>query len=189
MAKITLFGGDWRKVLIKVVLLLLVLWLVYNGIQQLIKLSKKAQTREEKQDIIDDIVVGSGTTDNTTTGDPDTITDSEAMDIANKLETAMTGWGTDEDQMFNLLQCLNGASLQKVKVEFGVRDYDGDATKPYDLFDWFATELDNNTFSSVYWSECVEGCEDWSSAYFSTSCFETPYMRKIWEKSGLLITF
>ena len=102
MAKITLFGGDWRKVLIKVVLLLLVLWLVYNGIQQLIKLSKKAQTREEKQAIIDEIVVGSGTTDNTTTGDPDTITDSDAMDIANKLETAMTGWGTDEDQMFNL---------------------------------------------------------------------------------------
>ena len=190
MAKETLFGGDWQKVLIKVVLLLLVLLLIYYGINKLMKFLEKAKDREEKEDVLNEQMQNPPAPIEVPNIDSETITDNDALDIANKLEVAMTGsFGTDEDAMMNLLQCLDGASLQKVKFEFGVRDYDGDPNKPYDLFDFFNQELDGNLTSAVYYSPCVEGCEDWSSAFFSTGCYERPYMRIIWERSGLPITF
>ena len=182
----TLFGGDWQKVLIRVVLLLLVLLLIYYGVKKLISLSKTKKTREEKEDIIQDIIDNPPvTTDNTMSGDPETITDVEALDIANKLQQAMSGWGTDLDLMVNLLSCLNGASLVKVKIEFGVRDYDGDSSKPYDLFDWFGEELEANPFGNVgVNSDCVPNCES-----FFDFCGEAYFMRQIWNRTGLLVTF
>ena len=54
MAKETLFGGDWQKVLIKVVLLLLVLLLIYGGIKKLLLLIKGNPDREDKEDILDE---------------------------------------------------------------------------------------------------------------------------------------
>ena len=188
MAKETLFGGDWQKVLIKVVLLLLVLLLIYGGIKKLLLLIKGNPDREDKEDILDEqesnppIVI-----DDSQNSDPETITNNDALDIANKLEIAMDNWGTDLDLMFNLLACLNGASLQKVKFEFGIRDYDGDSDKPYDLFDWFAQELEAGLFAGGNIgvnSECVPEC----TSYWDM-CGEAYFMRQIWVKSGFPITF
>ena len=186
MAKETLFGGDWRKVLIKVILLLLVLLLFYGGVKKLIAWLMSGKDRAVVEDVlqlqIDNPPV---ITDDSTPNDPDTISNSEALDVANKLDTAMTGWGTDNDLMFNLLQCLNGASLQKVKFEFGVRDYDGDTSMPLDLFGWFGQELETGAFSTmVYANDCVPECTSWWS-----QCYEHFYMREIWKKSGMPLTF
>lgn len=186
MRKETLFGGDWQKVLIKVVLLLLVLLLIYGAGKKILAMIKKGQERSEKEDLlVEQENNPPSVVDDSTPNDPDTISDTDAMDIANKLEIAMTGWGTDNDMMFNLLECLNGASLQKVKFEFGIRDYDGDTEKPFDLFDWFGQELESGIFATqVYWSDCVANCD----GYWS-QCYEGYYMREIWSKSGLPLTF
>ena len=119
----TLFGGDWRKVLIKVVLLLLVLLLIYYGISKWIKFIQKSKDKEEKQEVLDEQMQNPPAPIEVPNVDSQTISDNDALDIANKLEVAMTGsFGTDEDGMFNLLQCLDGASLQKVKFEFGMME-------------------------------------------------------------------
>ena len=102
MAKETLFGGDWRKVLIKVILLLLVLLLFYGGVKKLIAWLMSGKDRAVVEDVlqlqIDNPPI---ITDDSTPSDPETISNSEALDVANKLDTAMTGWGTDNDLMFN----------------------------------------------------------------------------------------
>jgi len=186
MYKDTLFGGDWQKVLIKVILLILVLLLIYGAGKKLLAMIVGDKDRDEKEEILE-IQMNNPppTPDDSQVTDPDTITDSDAMDIANKLSIAMTGWGTDNDLMFNLLACLNGASLQKVKFEFGIRDYDGDSNKAYDLFDWFGQELESGVLATmVYYDDCVPEC----SSYWD-QCYEGFYMREIWKKSGLPVTF
>ena len=176
-----LFAGTWRKVLIKVILLLLVLYVMYR-IGKAIVVALGNRTSKEFKDYVENEVPNTQTNDNSNNATNDTITDNEATLIADKLQFAMEGYGTDETAMFNALQCLNGKSLQKVFVEFGQRSYNGNKI---DLFGWFSQELTNNVFSSlVYYNSCVSGCTT-----YMDSCKELSYMKKIWQKSGLTITF
>ena len=183
----TLFVGSWQKVLIKVILLLLVLYVVYRLIKGIKWKAVKSVT--EINNYIDDQLDPNSNTytppvDNSTPTDPETITNNEAELIANNLEYYMGGsWGsTNESSMFNALQCLNGASLNKVYAEFGARNYDGSML---DLYGWFASELSNNIMvTGVWWNDCVADCDS-----YWDQCYDLSYMRKIWNKSSIPVSF
>ena len=177
---LALFEGSWQKVLIKVILLLLVLFVVYSLISKI--RWKKSASETDINDFIDNSLPTIIPNDNSQQSDPDTISNSEGNLLANNLEIYMKGLGTNTSSLMGSLECLNGASLNKVYSSFGARNYDGDML---DLFGWFAGELENAPFTSlIYFNECVSSCD----SYFD-QCRETTYMRAIWSKSSIAITF
>lgn len=177
---LALFEGSWQKVLIKVVLLLLVLFVVYSLIKKI--RWKKSASETDINDFIDNSLPTIIPNDNSQQSDPDTISNSEGNLLANNLEIYMKGIGTNTSSLMGSLECLNGASLNKVYASFGARNYDGDML---DLFGWFAGELENAPFTSlIYFNDCVSSCD----SYFD-QCRETTYMRAIWSKSSIAITF
>ncbi len=112
---------------------------------------------------------------------------STAQTIAQGQFVAMDMTGTDEMGLFNGVVNLNGWQLQQVYAEYGIK-------QGKNLFEWYQSELGDGIFSGgVYWCgatglNCtdgqVPGCESWSD-----NCYEADFMRAIWEKSGLPITF
>ena len=182
--KLALLEGSWQKVLIKVLLLLLILFVVYSLLQKI--KWKPSKTENEVNDYIQNDLPNTTPVDNSTNADPDTITENEANLIANNLQNAMAGWGTDTSVMFSALQCLNGASLNKIYASFGARSYNagwGQPTTDRDLFGWFAGELEYG-WSNWYYNDCVPTCST-----FTDNCGELDYMRGIWVKSSIPITF
>lgn len=104
--------------------------------------------------------------------------DAQAKSIADGQYNAMAGWGTDEESLFTPLLALNGAQLAKVYEKFGVRD-------GQNLFQWYGNELNNSALTSLtYYNEASEGCTSWAD-----NCYEKDFMRGIWQKSGLPISF
>jgi len=123
------------------------------------------------QDVVDQTTPSDGTT---VDGD----FDAQAKSIADGQYAAMQGTGTDEDSLFTPLLSLNGAQLAKVYEKFGVKE-------GMNLFQWYGGELSNNMFTSLtYHNEASEGCTSWAD-----DCHEKDFMRGIWQKSGLPITF
>ncbi len=180
MKGLALFEGSWQKVLIKAVLLLLVLYVVYRivtGIKW-----KPTKTETQINEYIENELDNTTPNDNSNTSDPETISDSEALLIANNLQIYMDGIGTNLDSMTSALECLNGASLNKVYAEFGARAYDGNMM---DLYGWFGNELSNTPFVTLIWSsDCVPNC----NGYFD-HCRDLTYMRNIWSKSSIPVSF
>jgi len=180
MKGLALFEGSWQKVLIKVILLLLVLFVVYSLLKKI--RWKKSASETDIIDFIENELPNTTPVDNSTPSDPDTISNSEADLLANNLEIYMQGFGTNTSSLMASVECLNGASLNKVYASFGARDYDGDML---DLFGWFAGELENAPFTSlIYFNECVADCDS-----YWDQCRETSYMRAIWSKSSIVTTF
>ena len=180
MKGLALFEGSWQKVLIKVILLLLVLFVVYSLLKKI--RWKKSASETDIIDFIENELPNTTPVDNSTPSDPDTISNSEAELLANNLEFYMKGVGTNTSSLMGSVECLNGASLNKVYASFGARDYDGDML---DLFGWFAGELENAPFTSlIYFNECVADCDS-----YWDQCRETTYMRAIWKKSSIVTTF
>jgi len=177
-SELALFKGSWQKVLIKALLLLLILFVVYS----LIKKIKWKPTKSEEviNDYIENELQNTTPVDNSTPTDPDTISDAESELIANNLQVYMAGTGTNETSMFNALECLNGASLNKVYSSFGAREYEGTMM---DIYGWFASEM-SNWFALSYYSDCVPECDS-----FVNDCFELNYMRAIWSKSSIPVSF
>jgi len=176
--KFNLFEGTWQKVLVKLGIILLVLFVIYKIFKMIQAKIMSNKSAEELANAIEEQINNADPVDNSTNNSTDTISDSEANVIADSLYSAMNGWGTDFELMTGQLQCLNGSSLQKIYSSFGYKD-------GMNLFSWFNDELSGNAFSSlVYYHDCVPQCDQWSD-----SCYQTDYMRGIWERSGLNITF
>jgi len=180
MKGLALFEGSWQKVLIKAIVLLLVLYVVYriiSGIKW-----KPTKTENEINEYIENELENTTPTDNSNNSDPATISDSEAQLIANNLQNYMDGIGTNLDSMNSALECQNGASLNKIYAEFGARSYDG---VMMDLYGWFANELSNTPFVTLIWSsDCVANC----NGYWD-QCRDLTYMRNIWSKSSIPVSF
>jgi|DEB0MinimDraft_3_1074331.scaffolds.fasta_scaffold01520_1 hypothetical protein len=130
--------------------------------------------------------------DETPTADGTNMTEAEenaywntAQTIAESQYNAMAGWGTDEESLFTGLVNLNGVQLQQVFEAYDKKD-------GKNLFDWYASELSDNILASgVWWCDgdwCppgnTPGCDSWLS-----DCRDRSFMRSIWQKSGLPITF
>ena len=177
MKGLALFEGSWQKVLIKAIVLLLVLYVVYMVVKKLTK--KQPPAVSQINEFIENELPNTTPTDNSNNADPETISDSEAQLIANNLEVYMDQWGTNEGSTFAALQCLNGASLNKVYAEFGARDYDGTML---DLYGWFSEEFSNIGVS--YYNSCVPECNS-----FFNDCFAMTYLREIWSKSSIPVSF
>ena len=175
-----LFQGSWQNVLIIVIVLLLVLYVIYRLAKGFFGLVFKNKTSKEFKEYVEELK-NVTPIDNSNPNDADTISENEAKLIADQLENAMDGIGTSESTMFNSLQCLNGASLKKVYAEFGQRDYSGTMM---DLFGWFSEEL-GDVLWATYSNECVTGCE----GGFFDNCMELTYMRAIWKRTGMNLTF
>ena len=184
--KSALFVGSWQKVLIKVILLLLLLFVVYSLIKKI--KWKPTKTETEVQDYIENVLPNQTPVDNSADNDPETISDNEAQLIANNLQIYMDEMGTNTGSSFNALECLNGASLNKVYTEFGTRSYQSwmwSDPQPRDLFGWFAAEFENAPFTSlIYYTDCVPTCNN-----YWDQCREMDYMRGIWSKSSIPVTF
>lgn len=87
--------------------------------------------------------------------------------ISDRLFYAMNRFGTDEEDMFLLLEPLSSVELRSVYREFGMKPYANGGRlvvlgSSFDLFGWFSQELTGK---------------------------EKARMRDIWAKSGLEITF
>jgi len=103
-----------------------------------------------------------------------------ARAIANSQLSNMSGSGTDEDALFNAVLPLNGEQLRMVYEEFGQRS-------GKTLFEWYDEELcDSWTCGSLVYNDAQAGpnCDT-----YLDQCRETSFMRAIWQKSGLPITF
>lgn len=132
--------------------------------------------------------------DETPTADETELTEEEedafllqAKSIAEGQYNAMQGTGTDEDALFSTLVGLNGSQLQQVFAEYGIKD-------GKNLFGWYQDELtDNPVLSMNYYCgwgslDCEDGQVPGCETYFD-NCTEGKFMRSIWQKSGLPITF
>ena len=85
---------------------------------------------------------------------------------AKRLKIAMQYFGTDESELWNLLEPMNAKQLEQVYIEFGLQRYEYGGRfwfgSPLDLFGWFSKELNSK---------------------------EKTRMREIWSKTNLEITF
>ena len=110
-----------------------------------------------------------------------------AKSIAQGQYNAMEGMGTDEDTLFSPLLGLNGSQLQQVYEAYDIKD-------GKDLFGWYQDELNESVFASyVYYCgwgsiDCEDGQVPGCESYLDF-CSEAAFMRSIWQKSGLPITF
>ena len=125
--------------------------------------------------------------ENTPTQDGTSMTNSErnaykpqARVIADRLQEAMSGAGTAEQTIWTSLCGLNGAELQVVFSEYGIRDDE-------DLFSWFANDLSDN-FLTTYLPD-DDGCKEVVCSGEGLMCTEIEAMRNLWQKSGIPITF
>jgi len=132
--------------------------------------------------------------DETPTADETDLTEAEedafaltAQSIAQGQYNAMQGTGTDEDALFSPLVGLNGSQLQQVFAAYGIKE-------GKDLFGWYQDELANSAFMSLIyycgWGslDCEDGQVPGCETYWD-QCTEGAFMRSIWQKSGLPITF
>ena len=64
---------------------------------------------------------------------------------AKRLKVAMQNFGTDEKELWTLLEPMKKKELEEVYIEFGLQRYDYGGRfwfgAPLDLFGWFAKEL------------------------------------------------
>nr|WP_321356636.1 hypothetical protein [uncultured Draconibacterium sp.] len=85
---------------------------------------------------------------------------------AKRLKIAMQYFGTDEKELWNLLEPMSKRELEEVYIEFGLQRYEYGGRfwfgSPLDLFGWFSKELNAK---------------------------EKTRMREIWSKTNLEITF
>lgn len=163
--------------IIKIIISLVIIYVLYRfssgAISAIKKLFKDAGKGKDVKDIVDDTDPSDGST-----VDEDAYSTTASI-IADGQETAMSGYGTDEFNLFEPLIDLNGAQLQQVYRAFDVRD-------GKNLFEWYKDELcagfpDPCAFNSyVYHNENVNGCSS-----YSDQCNELEYARAIWEKSGI----
>lgn len=103
-----------------------------------------------------------------------------ARAIAESQLSNMQSSGTDEEALFNAVLPLNGTQLRMVYEEFGQR-------QGKTLFQWYDEELcDSFTCGSLVYNDAQAGpdCDS-----YLDQCRETSFMRAIWQKSGLPITF
>lgn len=93
-------------------------------------------------------------TDGSKNNDPNTISDTQARIIKDRIFDAMDRLGTDEDTVFRNLENLNGASLQKVykafgKVKYWAGEESGIVGNPTDLFGWFEGEFSGSDLNKL----------------------------------------
>ena len=101
-----------------------------------------------------------------------TIADAQYLELSK-------GWyqNTSEDALFSSVINLNGAQLREVYREFDTRD-------GKTLFNFYAEELSTSLIGMNYYEDGLDSC----SSYFD-NCNEAEFMRDIWNKSGLPLTF
>lgn len=185
MAKSKFFSGDYRLVIVKVVVIAVLIYALYKLIQKLAK--GKSQEELEADNIQQNTEqflqeLETATPPPADTGEVvmPTITQSQAGSIANIQFQAMDGTGTDESALFSSLCELNGADLIMVAQEFGTQD-------GKTIFQWYYDELctyvDAITCGSL--AGCGTDCVNYFIAIPSVGCSELEFMKKIWQKSGL----
>jgi len=176
-------GGPIVQALVVIAFLLIAYYVlravvkaVSKGVNQLIN------PPVNPQELVDETPTADGTDMTDADEDAFAIT---AQTIAQSQYNAMEGWGTDEEALFTGLVNLNGVQLQQVFAAYGTKD-------GKNLFEWYGSELsDNILISGVWWCDgdwCppanTPGCDSWSD-----DCRDRSFMRSIWQKSGLPITF
>lgn len=82
-------------------------------------------------------------------GENPSYSESQFLTFADKLEQAMSGQGTDEEQIKDVFHYMqNKTDVLKLIKAFGIKDYTDDKllmwnVKPFNLNQWLAAELDS----------------------------------------------
>lgn len=163
------------QTLIKWVVLVLLAYVVYRLIRKGVGPIRDIFTNILNP-TVDNVVADTTPTDGTTVQNSFA---SQATLIAQGQYAAMQGNMTDETALFNALIPLNGAQLAMVFEKYGVKE-------GKNLFQWYADELCDSMFcgSLVWYNDAAPGCTGWLD-----SCYETEFMRALWQKSGIPVTF
>ena len=179
-------GGPIVQAIV-VIAILTILYFVLKGVVKGISrtVTNLANPSPNPQDIVDETPTADGTEATEEEEDAFAVT---ASQIAGAQYNAMEGTGTDEAALFTSLVNLNGTQLQQVFAAYGKKG-------GRNLFEWYADELtDNPVLSPVYFCggfaglDCEDGQVPGCESYWD-SCQEREFMRSIWQKSGIPITF
>ena len=160
---------------------LYILWKLLKGDD---KLDKEREIISNE--VLEDICYGDTPTWDGTTDADRTLSDADAFQKAEAVYIAMDRTGTQEQTIFNALECLNGRDLQLVACQFGRRQ---DKT----IFEWFYDEFQTNSFlanfsSQVYHCNTNTGCDcSWEGECdkYWDQCDEMQFLRSMWKKSGI----
>jgi len=185
MAKSKFFSGDYRLVIVKVVVIAVLVYAIYKFIEKLAKGKSPEELeadsiQQNTEEFLQELETATPPPADTGEVVMPTITQAQAGQIANIQFQAMEGTGTDEDTLFNSVCELNGADLIMVAQEFGTQD-------GKTIFQWYYDELctyvDALTCNSRY--GCGTDCANTFISIPSVGCSELEFMKKIWAKSGL----
>ena len=185
MAKSKFFSGDYRLVIIKVVVIAVLVYAFYKLIQKLAKGKSQGELEADNiQQNTQEYLEGLETAEPPPVNEGEvvmhTITQAQAGNIANIQFQAMDGTGTDESALFSSLCELNGADLIMVAQEFGTQD-------GKTIFQWYYDELCSyvDAITCPSYSGCGTDCVDTFITIPAVGCSELEYMKKVWQKSGL----
>jgi len=174
-----MLGNKWVKISIYSLIILLIFWVLYLLVKKLFEAAFVPTPEELSEEAIENLP-------QLQEEPPAGISDEEALLIADNLEAAMKGAGTQCISMFNMIEPWreDGNSLRKIYSAFGKRSGLGGGEKQ-SLGSWFVNDLSEN-------------CINWGGASWLYPC-DVPYecswdqknlneiacMRLYWEKSNI----
>lgn len=166
-----------------VFVVLVIRWLIKQGLSKISDLIADARDENELQDAMGGII-DSPQDGVIPTGNEIATFREQARFIADQQENAMRGCGTTEEALFSPLISLNGWQLAMVAEEFGMRNYEPCAfwelSDNLNLFGWYLRELSDNSLTGmIYDNEGVDGCTS-----YVNQCTELMFMRAIWSRAG-----
>ena len=185
MAKSKFFSGDYRLVIIKVVVIAVLIYALYKLVQKLVKGKSQGELeadniQQNSEQFLQELETAVPPADDSGEVVLPTITQAEAGNIANIQFQAMDGAGTDESSIFSSLCELNGADLILVAQEFGTQD-------GKTIFQWYYDELCSyvDSIACASFSGCGTDCTSYFFTIPAVGCSELEFMKKIWQRSGL----
>ena len=174
-----MLGNKWVKISIYSLIILLIFWVLYLLVKRLFEAAFVPTPEELSEEAIETLPPNPEL--------PDAgISDQEALIIADGLENAMKGSGTECISMFMMLEPWkdDGNSLRKIYSAFGKRSGQFQSGK-YDLFEWFRGDLSDScvNYDGLKWIYPCDVPNECS--WDEKNLHELACMRYYWEKSGL----
>tara|TARA_R110000787_G_scaffold224979_2_gene332962 strand:+ start:209 stop:742 length:534 start_codon:yes stop_codon:yes gene_type:complete len=169
-----MFGNKWVKISIYSLIILLIFWILFLLVKKLFQVAFVPTEEELSEEAINSLPV--------LPNEPiSSITDAEALVIADDLEAAMVGDAFDWTYCMSMFNAINpyredGNALRKIYQQFGIRDGSN-------LGAWFRGDLSQNCSNGFPWTyPCDIPTDCYDNNESELSC-----MQWYFEKSNLPI--
>ena len=169
-----MLGNMWVKISIYSLIILLIFWILYLLVKKLFDAAFVPTQEELTQEAIDNLP-------ELPEQPTSSISDAEALIIADDLESAMIGDTFDWTYCISMFNAIDpyrddGNALRKIYQQFGIRDGEN-------LGAWFRGDLSQNcTIGFPYWYPCDVPQDCYDKNLDELSC-----MQWYWEASNLPI--